>query len=146
MATARLEYYDKPASLPNVEWSSLKLDLYRRDFTMNTPAVRLDDARFGELVDFFGGEKDIKDKVVRIIQNLSFIEDPTRIYRALRFSERFDFSGNLSVGIATPCGDPPDLAHSRHPGAPGQPAPVWNGIDSAAWRAFRTWLAGRLRG
>jgi tRNA nucleotidyltransferase (CCA-adding enzyme) len=92
VATARLEYYEKPASLPNVEWSSLKLDLYRRDFTMNTLAVRLDPARFGELVDFFGGEKDIKDKVVRIIQNLSFIEDPTRIYRALRFSERFGFS------------------------------------------------------
>jgi len=92
VATARLEYYEKPASLPNVEWSSLKLDLYRRDFTMNTLAVRLDPVRFGELVDFFGGEKDIKDKVVRIIQNLSFIEDPTRIYRALRFSERFGFS------------------------------------------------------
>ena len=92
VATARLEYYEKPASLPNVEWSSLKLDLYRRDFTMNTLAIRLGPARFGELVDFFGGEKDIKDKVIRIIQNLSFIEDPTRIYRALRFSERFGFS------------------------------------------------------
>ncbi len=92
VATARLEYYEKPASLPNVEWSSLKLDLYRRDFTMNALAVRLDPARFGELVDFFGGEKDIKDKVVRVIQNLSFIEDPTRIYRALRFSVRFGFS------------------------------------------------------
>ncbi len=92
VATARLEYYDKPASLPNVEWSSLKLDLFRRDFTMNSLAVRLEPARFGELVDFFGGEKDIKDKVVRVIQNLSFVEDPTRIYRALRFSERFDFS------------------------------------------------------
>jgi tRNA nucleotidyltransferase (CCA-adding enzyme) len=92
VATARLEYYDRPASLPNVEWSSLKLDLYRRDFTMNTLAIRLDPGRFGELVDFFGGEKDIKDKAIRVIQNLSFIEDPTRIYRALRFSERFGFS------------------------------------------------------
>jgi tRNA nucleotidyltransferase (CCA-adding enzyme) len=59
---------------------------------MNTLAVRLDPVHFGELVDFFGGEKDVKDKVVRIIQNLSFIEDPTRIYRALRFSERFGFT------------------------------------------------------
>jgi tRNA nucleotidyltransferase (CCA-adding enzyme) len=92
VATARLEYYERPASLPNVEWSSLKLDLYRRDFTMNTLAVRLEPARFGELVDFFGGQKDIKDRVIRVIQNLSFIEDPTRIYRALRFSERFGFS------------------------------------------------------
>ncbi len=92
IATARLEYYEKPAALPNVEWSSLKLDLYRRDFTMNTLAVRLNPTGFGELVDFFGGQKDIKDKVIRVIQNLSFIEDPTRIFRALRFSERFGFS------------------------------------------------------
>ena len=92
VATARLEYYEKPAALPNVEWSSLKLDLYRRDFTMNTLAVRLDPARFGELVDFFGGQKDIKDRVIRVIQNMSFIEDPTRIFRALRFSERFGFA------------------------------------------------------
>jgi tRNA nucleotidyltransferase (CCA-adding enzyme) len=92
VATARLEYYERPASLPNVEWSSLKLDLYRRDFTMNTLAIRLNPGRFGELVDFFGGEKDIKDKVIRVIQNLSFVEDPTRIYRALRFAERFGFS------------------------------------------------------
>jgi len=92
VATARLEYYEKPAVLPNVEWSSLKLDLYRRDFTMNTLAVRLNPGRFGELVDFFGGQKDIKDRVIRVIQNMSFIEDPTRIFRALRFAERFGFS------------------------------------------------------
>ena len=92
VATARLEYYARPASLPTVEWSSLKLDLYRRDFTMNTLAIRLEPGRFGELVDFFGGERDIKDKAIRVIQNLSFIEDPTRIYRALRFEERFGFT------------------------------------------------------
>ena len=92
IATARLEYYERPAALPNVEWSSLKLDLYRRDFTMNTLAIRLNPGSFGELVDFFGGQKDIKDKVIRVIQNLSFIEDPTRIFRALRFSLRFNFT------------------------------------------------------
>jgi len=92
VATARLEYYAEPAALPNVERSSLKLDLYRRDFTMNTLAIRLNPGRFGELVDYFGGQRDIKDKVIRIIQNLSFIEDPTRIFRALRFQERFGFS------------------------------------------------------
>jgi len=92
VATARLEYYEKPAALPNVEWSSLKLDLYRRDFTMNTLAVRLGPSRFGELVAFFGGQKDIKDRVIRVIQNMSFIEDPTRIFRALRFAERFQFT------------------------------------------------------
>lgn len=91
IATARLEYYEKPAALPHVEWSSLKLDLYRRDFTMNSLAIRLNPGSFGELVDFFGCQRDIKDKVVRIIQSMSFIEDPTRIFRALRFSERFGF-------------------------------------------------------
>ena len=59
---------------------------------MTTLAIRLAPGRFGELVDFFGGERDIKDKVIRVIQNLSFIEDPTRIYRALRYSERFGFT------------------------------------------------------
>jgi tRNA nucleotidyltransferase (CCA-adding enzyme) len=91
IATARLEYYEKPAALPHVEWSSLKLDLYRRDFTINSLAIRLNPGSFGELVDFFGGQRDLKDKVVRIIQSMSFIEDPTRIFRALRFSERFGF-------------------------------------------------------
>ncbi|MEW6444098.1 MAG: CBS domain-containing protein [bacterium] len=91
IATARLEYYDKPAALPHVEWSSLKLDLYRRDFTINSLAIRLNSGSLGELVDFFGGQKDIKDKVVRVIQSMSFIEDPTRIFRALRFAERFGF-------------------------------------------------------
>lgn len=91
VATARLEYYDRPAALPHVEWSSLKLDLYRRDFTINSLAIRLNPPAFGELVDYFGGQKDLKDKVIRVIQSLSFIEDPTRIYRALRFGERFGF-------------------------------------------------------
>jgi tRNA nucleotidyltransferase (CCA-adding enzyme) len=91
VATARLEYYDRPAALPHVEWSSLKLDLYRRDFTINSLAIRLNPSAFGELVDYFGGQKDLKEKVIRVIQSLSFIEDPTRIYRALRFGERFGF-------------------------------------------------------
>lgn len=91
VATARLEYYERPGALPTVEQSSLKLDLYRRDFVMNTLAIALNPGRFGELIDFFGAQKDLKDKTVRVLHNLSFIEDPTRMLRAVRFSEKFDF-------------------------------------------------------
>ncbi|MEK7880529.1 MAG: CBS domain-containing protein, partial [Deltaproteobacteria bacterium] len=91
VATARIEYYEKPGALPTVEESSLKLDLYRRDFTINTLAIALNPGRFGELIDFFGAERDIKEKTVRVLHNLSFVEDPTRIIRAVRFAERFDF-------------------------------------------------------
>ena len=91
VATARTEYYESPAALPHVEMSSIKKDLYRRDFTINTLAIRLNSDRFGQLLDFFGGQKDIKEKAIRILHNLSFIEDPTRAFRAIRFSERFGF-------------------------------------------------------
>ncbi len=91
IATARLEYYETPAALPTVELSSIKKDLYRRDFTINTLAVRLNRDRYGELIDFFGGLRDIKDRNIRILHNLSFVEDPTRVFRAIRFEQRFDF-------------------------------------------------------
>ncbi len=91
VATARTEFYESPAALPQVEVSSIKKDLYRRDFTINTLAVSLDQKRFGRLMDFFGGQRDIKEKTIRILHNLSFIEDPTRAFRAIRFSERFGF-------------------------------------------------------
>jgi tRNA nucleotidyltransferase (CCA-adding enzyme) len=91
VATARLEYYDSPAALPTVELSSIKTDLYRRDFTINTLAIKLNGEWFGELVDFFGAQRDIKEKVIRVLHNLSFVEDPTRILRAIRFEQRFGF-------------------------------------------------------
>ncbi len=91
IATARLEYYESPAALPTVELSSIKKDLYRRDFTINTLAVRLNRTRYGELIDFFGGFRDIKDKTIRVLHSLSFVEDPTRVLRAIRFEQRFDF-------------------------------------------------------
>ncbi len=91
IATARLEYYASPAALPTVELSSIKKDLYRRDFTINTLAVRLNEKRYGELIDFFGGLRDIKEKTIRVLHSLSFVEDPTRILRAIRFEQRFDF-------------------------------------------------------
>ncbi len=91
IATSRMEYYESPAALPTVETSSIKKDLYRRDFTINTMAIKLNPDKFGQLFDFFGGQRDIKEKTIRILHNLSFIEDPTRAFRAIRFSERFGF-------------------------------------------------------
>jgi len=91
VATARWEVYDSPAALPTVESASIKMDLYRRDFTVNTLAIQLNPKSFGELIDFFGGVKDIKEKVIRVLHNLSFVEDPTRVFRAVRFEQRFGF-------------------------------------------------------
>jgi len=91
IATSRTEYYESPATLPKVELSSIKKDLYRRDFTINTLAVKLNKNSFGILIDFFGGQRDLKEKTIRVLHNLSFVEDPTRAFRAVRFSERFGF-------------------------------------------------------
>ncbi len=92
VATARLEYYEYPAAMPTVELSSLKLDLYRRDFTINAMAINLNPDRFGTLVDFFNCQTDIKERRIRILHNLSFVEDPTRIFRAIRFEQRMGFT------------------------------------------------------
>lgn len=91
VATARLEYYEYPAALPVVELSSIKMDLYRRDFTVNALAVHIGPDSFGRLVDFFGAQRDIKERVIRVLHSLSFVEDPTRILRAIRFEQRFHF-------------------------------------------------------
>ncbi len=91
VATARLEYYEYPAAMPTVELSSIKLDLYRRDFTINAMAIHLNPDRFGILVDFFNSQNDLKERRIRVLHNLSFVEDPTRIFRAIRFEQRLDF-------------------------------------------------------
>ncbi len=92
VATARTEYYEFPAALPNVERASIKEDLYRRDFTINTLAVALNPDKFGELIDYFGGRKDLEKGQIKILYNLSFVEDPTRILRAIRFEQRYKFT------------------------------------------------------
>ncbi len=91
LATARLEFYSHSAALPEVEVSSIRADLHRRDFTINTLAIRLDSGHYGELLDFFGGTQDIKDRWVRVLHSLSFVEDPTRILRAARLEQRLGF-------------------------------------------------------
>jgi tRNA nucleotidyltransferase (CCA-adding enzyme) len=91
VATARTEYYEYPTALPTVEQGSIKKDLYRRDFTINALAVRLNGKGFGDVLDFYGGQRDLNDKVVRVLHGLSFVEDPTRVFRAIRFETRFGF-------------------------------------------------------
>lgn len=91
VASTRLEYYDSPGALPTVERASLRHDLYRRDFTVNTLALCLNSDRFGNLTDHFGSQQDIQERVVRVLHNLSFVEDPTRVFRAIRFEHRLGF-------------------------------------------------------
>lgn len=91
IATARLEYYEYPAAMPTVELSSIKLDLSRRDFTINAMAIHLNPSGFGTLIDFFNCQNDLKQKTVKVLHNLSFVEDPSRIFRAVRFEKRMEF-------------------------------------------------------
>ena len=101
IATARTEFYPYPAANPEVEASSIRQDLYRRDFTINALAVRLTPPRTRgtphlesqklPLLDFFGGLLDLHAKQIRVLHANSFIEDPTRIYRAVRFAVRLGF-------------------------------------------------------
>jgi tRNA nucleotidyltransferase (CCA-adding enzyme) len=100
VATARMEYYESPAAPPIVETSSLKLDLLRRDFTINTLALKLNQRDYGTLIDYFGGQKDLRERVIRVLHNLSFVEDPTRVIRAIRFEQRFGFKiGKLTLAL-----------------------------------------------
>jgi len=89
--TARTEFYTHPTALPMVEPSSIKLDLHRRDFTINTLAIRLDGTHYGELHDYWGGLSDLRRGLIRVLHSLSFVDDPTRILRAIRFEQRFHF-------------------------------------------------------
>ncbi|VAX23266.1 tRNA nucleotidyltransferase, A-adding [hydrothermal vent metagenome] len=92
VATARIEYYEHPAALPTVEMSAIRNDLYRRDFSINAMAIRLNGAKPYALFDFFGGQADLKDHAIRVLHNLSFVEDPTRVFRAVRFEGRYGFT------------------------------------------------------
>jgi tRNA nucleotidyltransferase (CCA-adding enzyme) len=104
VATARTEFYDHPAALPTVEQASIRQDLYRRDFTINALAVSLRGEDFGRLVDYFGGHRDLAEGVVRVLHNLSFIDDPTRIFRAIRYETRYGFRMDAhTLGLAKAC-------------------------------------------
>jgi tRNA nucleotidyltransferase (CCA-adding enzyme) len=91
VVTARTEFYDAPAALPSVEHATIREDLFRRDFTINAMAVSLKGDDFGRLVDPFHGRRDLEAKTIRVLHNLSFIDDPTRIFRAIRYESRYCF-------------------------------------------------------
>ena len=91
LITARTEFYTYPTALPTVERGSIKLDLHRRDFTINTLALRLDGHHYAELHDHWGGLNDLSHGLVRVLHSLSFVDDPTRMLRAVRFEQRFSF-------------------------------------------------------
>lgn len=91
IASTRWEYYAFPGALPQVEESCLKEDLSRRDFTVNAMAICISGERYGELVDYYGGIRDLQQGEIRLLHNLSFIDDPTRIIRAIRFAGRYNY-------------------------------------------------------
>ena len=106
VATTRTEFYDYPAALPRVEHASIRQDLFRRDFTINAMAISLNGADFGTVIDFFGGYRDLRDGVIRVLHNLSFIEDPTRIFRAVRYENRYGFRMDEQThGFAKSCAE-----------------------------------------
>ncbi len=92
LISARTEFYEHPTAMPTIENSSIKLDLHRRDFTINTLAIRLDRKHYGELIDNWGGLEDLRNKKIRVLHSLSFVDDPTRMLRAVRFEQRFGFA------------------------------------------------------
>ncbi|PIK87077.1 poly(A) polymerase [Synechococcus sp. 63AY4M2] len=92
IASARTEFYPYPASPPEVAMGSIHQDLYRRDFSINALALRLNGPQRGQLLDFFGGQADLQKGIIRALHPNSFIEDPTRIYRAVRFAVHLGFA------------------------------------------------------
>ena len=91
LATARSETYPEPCVLPTVKPASIKDDLFRRDFTINTMAIELNPSHFGQLLDLYGGMDDLEHKFVRVLHDKSFIDDATRIWRGLRYEQRLNF-------------------------------------------------------
>ncbi len=92
LVSARTEFYAHPTALPSVQRGSIKLDLHRRDFTINTLALRLDGVHYGELLDPWGGGRDLRDRLIRVLHSISFIDDPTRMLRAVRLEQRLGFA------------------------------------------------------
>ena len=91
IATTRRESYAQPAVLPTVQPASIEEDLYRRDFTINAIAMQLNPGQFGRLLDAYGGQRDLRACTIRVLHAGSFQDDPTRIFRAIRFEQRFGF-------------------------------------------------------
>ncbi|MCJ7605734.1 MAG: hypothetical protein MUO19_06845, partial [Dehalococcoidales bacterium] len=92
ITTARAESYIKPGALPWVRPGTLKDDLARRDFTVNAMAIEINPRHYGELIDPHGGRQDLRDRAIRVLHEKSFTDDATRIWRAVRYEQRLDFT------------------------------------------------------
>jgi tRNA nucleotidyltransferase (CCA-adding enzyme) len=102
LSCARLEYYEYPGAMPIVSHASIRIDLQRRDFTINAMALSLNADDYGRLLDFYRGYQDLKDGLIRVLHSLSFIEDPTRAFRAIRFETRLGFRiGRMTERLLT---------------------------------------------
>ena len=117
LAASRKERYDQPASLPQVSPAPLRLDLFRRDFTVNSMAVRLTGGSVGEIIDPCGGMADLKARVLRVHHAQSFSDDPTRVFRAARYQTRYRLSPApgviAAVRAALKAGHPDRLSRHR---------------------------------
>jgi len=91
VTSARAEFYEYPAALPQIEFTPIRYDMFRRDFTINAMAVKINRKGFGDFIDYFDGYTDLKNRTIRTLYNMSFIDDPTRILRAVRFEQRYGF-------------------------------------------------------
>ena len=87
---ARSEVYARPAALPAVTRAAIREDMQRRDFTINTLALCLDGERAGEVLDFYAGRVDLDERLIRVLHPRSFEDDPTRMFRAVRFAVRLN--------------------------------------------------------
>jgi tRNA nucleotidyltransferase/poly(A) polymerase len=140
---ARAEVFDKPGKLPLVTPATINEDLRRRDFTFNAMALSLNDGSRGLLLDPFNGAADIEARLIRILHSYSFLEDPSRLIRAVRFATRFgweldertrarydsaregnyiDFIGSRAVGYEIE-----QIAHEE------QPIAVMRALESEGW-------------
>ncbi|HKY71806.1 MAG TPA: hypothetical protein VJL88_07785 [Nitrospira sp.] len=99
IASTRRESYADPAALPDVQTASLDEDLFRRDFTINAMAIQLNSANWAQLRDPYGGQGDLKARTLRVLHDHSFVDDPTRIFRAIRFAGRFGFRIERHTGM-----------------------------------------------
>ena len=101
VVTARRERYETPAALPDVDPSTIKDDLFRRDFTINAMAVGLTGEAAGRLVDPFEGRRDLEARTIRVLHDGSFVDDPTRLFRAIRYASRYGFElDDHTAGLA----------------------------------------------
>ena len=111
LASARTESYDTPGALPDVQRATLRDDLARRDFTINAMAASLRPGDLGATYDLFGGYRDLEQGTVRVLHDLSFVEDPTRLLRAVRYEARLGFGMDVHTeSLARSCVDGPLLA------------------------------------